>query len=454
MERRCPAPRPATRRIITPARSSGLDRKQASARLPSGWHEREPTSDRARARAPEAPPPRKERPESGPFPTQSTSRGGRTISAVGRVAGSRDRRSAHAGIVGRPGSEGRRPERRTCRLRWSGHLGRSKGCGRLPANPGDSRRDVIGFQVSLLEDGEFLGPVPRGDRRGRRGGPGLGPITWPGRSRITSRLPPPISAIEPPTCATCASAWRWRSSDDGHRDALPERCIVVTDELTPSGFSRARSEPCRRGGDVRRKPRQPRGDACAGLPRADAGAARVPPGGADGRDGNRGGRRSGVSRARTSARDAGTLPASNRGTPSARPRGGEARVTAGAHARRHAGPGASERRRSGGTCGCRSVALRRHRPHPYGVPLPRCDRSARRGDAARLLPPARRVGARTAGDGAHARCGRRQADPRAHDGRRVESLSRTAGGAAVPLRGRRSSRLSSGRWPGPRPAER
>ena len=109
---------------------------------------------------------------------------------------------------------------------------------RLRALAGESRglaRDVIGFQIGLVEDGEFLGPVRAEIDAGL-----AADRAW------AHHLAREIADYESaPTAYLRDRAADLRDlrervamafSDDGHRDALPERCIVVADELTPSGF--------------------------------------------------------------------------------------------------------------------------------------------------------------------------------------------------------------------------
>ena len=105
----------------------------------------------------------------------------------------------------------------------------------LADESGELARDVIGFQVSLLEDGEFLGPV---------------------RTEIDAGLAADRAwarhlAREIADCESAPTAYlRDRAADlrdlrarvamafagDAHRDALPENSIVIADELTPSRF--------------------------------------------------------------------------------------------------------------------------------------------------------------------------------------------------------------------------
>ena len=186
----------------------------------------------------------------------------------------------------------------------------------LAGESGGLARDVIGFQISLLEDEEFLGPVwaeiEAGAAADRAWGDHLAREIADYESAPTDYLRDRAVDLR-----DLRGRIRTAFAGDAHLDALPEQCIVVADELTPSGFLELDRSRAVGGGDVLRKPGQPRGDARAGTWPPDAGAARVRTGRADTRDGSGGGRRSGSSRARASTHDAGTLPASNRGTPRA-----------------------------------------------------------------------------------------------------------------------------------------
>ena len=105
----------------------------------------------------------------------------------------------------------------------------------LAGESGGLARDVIGFQISLLEDEEFLDPV---------------------RAEIAAGLAADRAwvhhlAAEIADYESAPTAYlRDRAADlrdlharvamalagDAHRDALPESCIVIMDELTPSRF--------------------------------------------------------------------------------------------------------------------------------------------------------------------------------------------------------------------------
>ena len=100
---------------------------------------------------------------------------------------------------------------------------------------GGLARDVIGFQVSLLEDGEFLGPVRAEIDAGL-----AADRAW------VHHLAREIADYESaPTAYLRDRAADLRDlrtrvamafAGDARRDALPENCIVIADELTPSRF--------------------------------------------------------------------------------------------------------------------------------------------------------------------------------------------------------------------------
>ena len=110
--------------------------------------------------------------------------------------------------------------------------------GRLRALAGDSgglAGDVIGFQISLLEDGEFLDPVraeiDTGLAADRAWANHLAREIADYESAPTAYLRDRAADLR--DLRECV---RMAFSDDAHRDALPERCVVVADELTPSRF--------------------------------------------------------------------------------------------------------------------------------------------------------------------------------------------------------------------------
>ena len=105
----------------------------------------------------------------------------------------------------------------------------------LADESGGLARDVIGFQVSLLEDGEFLGPVRAEIDAGL-----AADRAWAhhlAREIADYELAPTAylrdrAADLRDLRARVAMAF----AGDAHRDALPENCIVIADELTPSRF--------------------------------------------------------------------------------------------------------------------------------------------------------------------------------------------------------------------------
>ena len=215
----------------------------------------------------------------------------------------------------------------------------------LAGQSGGLARDVIGFQLSLLEDEEFLGP------------------TW---ARIDAGSAADRAWLDhlAGEIADCESAptdhLRARAADlrdlrervgmafagDAHRnpDPLPERCVVIAGELTPSRFleldrSRVVAVATHLG-----EPRRRRGDARAGPPHADAGAARVRYGiGGAGRRGGRR-RRRGASGDRSTACGPRAVLAANRCAPSSTRRAGFFRARCGRFAR----PGSTRRCRGSG----------------------------------------------------------------------------------------------------------
>ena len=105
----------------------------------------------------------------------------------------------------------------------------------LADESGGLARDVIGFQVSLLEDGEFLGPVrveiDAGLAADRAWARHLAREIADYESAPTAYLRDRAADLRD-LRARVAMAF----GSDAHRDALPENCIVIADELTPSRF--------------------------------------------------------------------------------------------------------------------------------------------------------------------------------------------------------------------------
>ena len=105
----------------------------------------------------------------------------------------------------------------------------------LADESGGLARDVIGFQVSLLEDGEFLGPVraeiDAGLAADRAWAHHLAREIADYESAPTAYLRDRAADLRD-LRARIAMAL----AGDAHRDALPESCIVIAGELTPSRF--------------------------------------------------------------------------------------------------------------------------------------------------------------------------------------------------------------------------
>ena len=100
---------------------------------------------------------------------------------------------------------------------------------------GGLARDVIGFQVSLLEDGEFLGPVraeiDAGLAADRAWAHHLAREIADYESAPTAYLRDRAADLRDLRARVAMAL-----AGDAHRDALPENCIVIADELTPSRF--------------------------------------------------------------------------------------------------------------------------------------------------------------------------------------------------------------------------
>ena len=109
----------------------------------------------------------------------------------------------------------------------------------LADGSGGLARDVIGFQVSLLEDGEFLGPVraeiDAGLAADRAWARHLAREIADYESAPTAYLRDRAADLRD-LRARVAMAFAGDAQRDTERDALPESCIVITDELTPSRF--------------------------------------------------------------------------------------------------------------------------------------------------------------------------------------------------------------------------
>ena len=100
---------------------------------------------------------------------------------------------------------------------------------------GGLARDVIGFQVSLLEDEEFLGParvdIDAGLAADRAWARHLAREIADYESAPTAYLRDRAADLRDLRARVAMAL-----AGDARRDALPERCIVIADELTPSRF--------------------------------------------------------------------------------------------------------------------------------------------------------------------------------------------------------------------------
>ena len=109
----------------------------------------------------------------------------------------------------------------------------------LADESGGLARDIIGFQVSLLEDGEFLGPVraeiDAGLAADRAWARHLAREIADYESAPTAYLRDRAADLRD-LQARVAMAFAGDAQRDTQRDALPESCIVIADELTPSRF--------------------------------------------------------------------------------------------------------------------------------------------------------------------------------------------------------------------------
>ena len=105
----------------------------------------------------------------------------------------------------------------------------------LAGEPGELARDVIGFQLSLLEDEELLGPVwaeiDAGVAADRAWADHLAQEVADYESASTAYLRDRAADLRD-LRERVATAF----ADDAHRDALPEQCVLIAHELTPSRF--------------------------------------------------------------------------------------------------------------------------------------------------------------------------------------------------------------------------
>ena len=105
----------------------------------------------------------------------------------------------------------------------------------LAGEPGGLARDVIGFQTSLLEDVEFLGPVWAEIEAGL-----AADRAWD--EHLAREIADYDSAPTDYLRDRAADLRDLRGrvmtalTGEAHRDVLPEQCVVIADELTPSQF--------------------------------------------------------------------------------------------------------------------------------------------------------------------------------------------------------------------------
>lgn len=105
----------------------------------------------------------------------------------------------------------------------------------LAAESGGLARDVIGFQIGLLEDGEFLGPVRTQIDAGL-----AADRAW--SDHLAREIADYESAPTPYLRDRTADLRDLRErvamafTDDAQNETLPEQCVIVVDELTPSRF--------------------------------------------------------------------------------------------------------------------------------------------------------------------------------------------------------------------------
>ncbi len=105
----------------------------------------------------------------------------------------------------------------------------------LADESGGLARDVIGFQIGLLEDEEFLGPVwseiDAGLAADRAWAHHLAREIADYESAPTSYLRERAADLR-----DLRDGVAMAFAHDAHSDTLPEQCVVITDELTPSRF--------------------------------------------------------------------------------------------------------------------------------------------------------------------------------------------------------------------------
>ena len=165
---------------------------------------------------------------------ECTSQGGRAIPAVVASPG------LAIGILHMPASTNGAPRRpgdaTEERAAFDGAVARAIGRLRLLADESDGlARDVIGFQIGLLEDEEFLGPVwseiDAGSAADRAWVHHLGREIADYESAPTSYLRERAADLR-----DLRDGVAMAFAHDSHSDTLPEQCVVIADELTPSRF--------------------------------------------------------------------------------------------------------------------------------------------------------------------------------------------------------------------------
>ena len=239
-----------------------------------------------------APPPRRKRPVSRPHGPRARRREDGPIPAVvaspGLAIGILHMPASTNGATRQPGDASEE------RAAFDEAVARAIGRLRLLADESDGlARDVIGFQIGLLEDEEFLGPVwseiDAGSAADRAWADHLAREIADYESAPTSYLRERAADLR-----DLRDGVAMAFAHDTHSDTLPDAVCGHHRRADTLTLSRARPEPRRRGGDPFREPCQPRGDARPGAWRPDAGAARVRSGRVV--DGNRGDprRRSGL----------------------------------------------------------------------------------------------------------------------------------------------------------------
>ena len=165
---------------------------------------------------------------------EDTSQGGRAIPAVvaspGLAIGILHMPASTNGATRQPGDASEE------RAAFDGAVARTIERLRLLADEsGGLARDVIGFQIGLLEDEEFLGPVwseiDAGLAADRAWAHHLAREIADYESAPTSYLRERAADLR-----DLRDGVAMAFAHDAHSDTLPEQCVVITDELTPSRF--------------------------------------------------------------------------------------------------------------------------------------------------------------------------------------------------------------------------